>query len=202
MESKFDDNFFSKRKHIAWRAQVVCDNIINLFKPKSVIDVGCSIGEFLKEFKQRGIMINGIENTKAVLPHLMISEDDLILWDITNGAFIPPERYDLAMCFMVVGRLPEDKWDTIAESLVALSDTIITVVENEPLWSECMKKQGYEEDKLSADIFRNSLGDLLKQQAVKSFGSTQVFRKKIETIRKPMKSRKYKFTEETNVPVA
>lgn len=181
MENKFDDNFFSKRKHIAWRAPIVCDQIIKHFNPKSVIDVGCSIGEFVKELRDRNILAVGTENTKAVLPHLMIPQD-LMIWHDIRGILKPhfSNRYDLAMCFMVINNLPENKWVTAARNLAALSDTVITVVEDEEQWSGCMSQQDYYEDYTAERLFRQDLESYFDKTAIRSFRKTQVFRKREE----------------------
>jgi SAM-dependent methyltransferase len=175
--NKWDKNFFSKRKHIAWRAKPVCDQIIAQFNPKSVIDVGCGIGEFLEEFKDRGIKITGTENTREVYPYLMIPLEDLIIMDITAT---PPScsNFDIALCFMVIGRLPENTWDHCAEFLAACSDTIITVVENEWLWGTKMKQVGFVENTMETVLFRQALRPLMNKTAMRSFQHTQIFRRK------------------------
>lgn len=178
MESKFDDNFFSKRKHIAWRAPIICDQIIKHFNPKSVIDVGCSIGEFVKELRYRNILAVGTENTKAVYPHLLIPQDLVIINDITDRPLILDNRYDLAMCFMVINNLPEEKWNCIAKNLTVLSDTVITVVEDEEQWSSYMSQQDYYEDYTAERLFRQDLESYFDKTAIRSFRKTQVFRKR------------------------
>lgn len=181
MENKFDDNFFSKRKHIAWRAPIVCDQIIKHFNPKSVIDVGCSIGEFVKELRARNILAVGTENTKAVYPHLLIPSDLVIMHDITaRRTLLAGDRYDLAMCFMVINNIPDNKWKQAAKNLAALSDTVITVVEDEEQWSSCMSQQDYYEDYTAERLFRQDLESYFDRTAIRSFRKTQVFRKREE----------------------
>ena len=177
MDDRWDDKFFSKRKHIAWRAQAVCDQLIKQFKPKSVVDVGCGIGEFLAYFKNKGIAISGIEGTDACYPHLMVPKSDVDIMDITDSFFRPCVPYDLALCFMVVGRLPENTWPSIAGFLTNLSDTVVTVVEKEWLWDITMKERGFAIDVIGTAIFRSALKPLFGKTAVKSFQHTQIFRR-------------------------
>jgi len=174
--NQWDKNFFSKRKHIIWRAKPVCDQIVAQFNPATVIDVGCGIGEFLEEFKDRKIKITGTENTREVYPYLMIPLEDLIIMDITAK---PPScsKFDLALCFMVIGRLPENKWHNCAEYLAVCSDTIITVVEHETKWAKCMKDVGFIEDTMETVLFRQALRPYFKKTAMRSFQHTQIFRR-------------------------
>jgi len=174
--NNFDDKFFSKRKHIAWRAPYVCDAIETLFHPKSVIDVGCGIGEFLKEFQARGVDTLGTENTEDVFPHLMIPQSSVEIKDILK----PPRfnrKWDVALCFMVVGRLPEDTWDKCARFLTKCSDTVITVVENEELWTECMAKRNFKLDEEATMKICALLSPWFDKTAIRSFRYTQVFRR-------------------------
>ena len=176
---KFDKDFFSKRKHIAWRAQPVCDQLVKQFNPKSVIDVGCGIGEFLKNFLDRGIEIAGVENTEVVYPYLMIPRTTLEITDITQQIPYPGvNKFDLALCFMVIGRLPEDVWPSCAKFIASVSDTVVTVVEKEVEWTKCMKKVGFKIDNYATITFRQALKPLFNKTAVRSFQFTQVFRKK------------------------
>lgn len=177
---KFDKTFFSKRHYIAWRAKPVCDQLMMQFKPKSVIDVGCGIGEFLKDFKDRGIEVQGIEATEDVFPYLMIPKEDIDIIDITKSTVSPRFGFDLALCFMVIGRLPEETWKHCAEFLASLSDTIVTVVEKEWLWTRCMNKAGFIINNSDTILFRHALRPLFNKTAVRSFQCTQVFRRKYE----------------------
>ena len=162
---------------MAWRAEPVCTQIIKQFSPASVIDVGCGIGEFLKFFKDKDIEIQGIEGTENIFPHLMIPKEDIDIMDITKFSVCPDQKFDLALCFMVIGRLPEETWLHCAEFLSQLSDTIITVVEKEWLWEKTMKAQGYSPDALATIEFRNALRPLFNKTAMRSFQFTQVFRR-------------------------
>lgn len=177
MDNKWDTNFFAKRKHIAWRAKPVCDQIIQQFHPKSVIDVGCGIGEFLKDFQDRGIVSSGVELTDAVYPYLMIPKENVILHNITKSHLRFEDKCDIALCFMVVGRLPENTWNFVAKGLTFMADTVITVVENEWKWAKCMKKYGFYEDTMEATIFRQALRPLFNKTAMRSFQYTQIFKR-------------------------
>jgi SAM-dependent methyltransferase len=175
MDNIFDDNFYSKRKHIAWRAQPVCKQIIKQFNPKSVIDVGCGIGEFLDYFQKSGIRVVGIENSEYVYNHLMVPKKLVKMYDITKDHLTLKKKSDIALCFMVIGRIPKEHWKEAANFLAGLSDTIITVVEEQADWEGCMREVGFVLDTEATDMFRSSLSELFSKTAVRSFQYTQIF---------------------------
>lgn len=174
--NNFDEKFFSKRKHIAWRAPHVVDAIEKIIQPQSVIDVGCGIGEFLAEFRKRGVSIAGIENTVDVSPYLMIPQESVEIRDITTQQRLQ-RKWDLALCFMVVGRLPQDTWYKCARFLTKCSDTVITVVEEENLWEECMLKRKFDLDVDATVKLRALLSPWFHKTAIRSFRFVQVFRR-------------------------
>lgn len=183
IDQDWPQSFFEKRKHIEWRANDVCRLFQKHFSPKSVIDVGCGTGEFVLWFQRNGVKAKGIEGTENCLPYLNFANADLEIRDITKWQKAK-EQYDLVMCFMVVGRLPEQYWNIIAWNLASLAQTtgnpkgvILTVVENEPLWTDCMKTAGFYLDETKTFDLRYPFKEMNKT-AVRSFANhLQVFRR-------------------------
>lgn len=172
----WDENFFAKRKYIAWRAKSICEAVISQFQPRSIIDVGCSVGEFIKYFVEHGVDADGTEITRKVEPYLMFAKDRLIIQDICASMPPPSKRYDLAMCFMVIGRLPEVYWNIAAYNLTQYSDTIITVVEKEHLWRVSMNLHNYHENFEATQRFRDAIKSWKDKTAFRSFYNySQVF---------------------------
>lgn len=172
----WDHNFFSKRRHIAWRAKPVGDAIISQFHPQSIIDIGCSIGEFIKYFVDHGIDARGTEITRDVEPYMMFAKDRLTIQDICASMPQPTRRYDLATCFMVIGRLPEAYWNIAAYNLTQYSDTVLTVVEKEHRWRVSMNLHNYHENFDETAKFRDSIKKWKDKTAVRSFYNySQVF---------------------------
>jgi hypothetical protein len=172
----WDSNFFKKRKYIAWRAKPIGDAIISQFCPRSIIDIGCSIGEFIKYFVDHNIDADGTEITREVEPYLMFARDRLIIQDICASMPPPPRKYDLAMCFMVIGRLPEAYWNIAAYNLTQYSDTIVTVVEKEHRWRVSMNLHNYHENFEATAKFRYLIKTWKDKTAIRSFYNySQVF---------------------------
>lgn len=175
---KWNANFFNKRHHIAWRATPICDLLEKYFNFKSVIDVGCGIGEFVAEFIQRGKIAVGTEGTDNVFPFLLFPRNKMILHDLRIPEQWMHPKFDLALCFMVIGRIDVAHWPSCTFNLCQTSDTILTVVENEPLWTEYMALRGFEEDIVMRDTLRRELLIHKNKTAIRSFyNHLQVFRR-------------------------
>ena len=127
MENNFDANFFKKRVHLIWRAAPITNMIMSYFKPKTMIDLGCSIGEFIREFECNGVESCGVELSQEVTPFLLCPKSSIFFKDLTKPLKIN-DSFDIALCFMVVGRLPESKWGAVAKNIKKLSKTAVTVV--------------------------------------------------------------------------
>jgi hypothetical protein len=48
----FDMAYYEKRKFIAWRASFIVDALITTFKNRSLVDFGCGVNEFVREFNK------------------------------------------------------------------------------------------------------------------------------------------------------
>ena len=98
----------------------IVDLSLKYVLPNSVLDVGCGIGEFLKEYKSRGIKkifgIDNIENTE--LETYEYKQLDL------NEKF-NVGKFDLTICLEVAEHLKEMKVNNFIESLTNSSDVIL-----------------------------------------------------------------------------
>jgi SAM-dependent methyltransferase len=104
---------------------VMVPEILRLFNPKSVIDVGCGTGTFLSVFQEHGITeILGIEGEWLNKNQIQIDEKYILIKDLEKP-FALPKRYDLALCLEVVEHLKESSADIIVETLTNLSDVIV-----------------------------------------------------------------------------
>ena len=118
--------FFSKRHKLAWRVPIVCDAIETVFKPESVVDVGCATADFVKGFQDRGIDSNGIEGSPNCLRFLEAPEESVYIADlrIPFSPFIP-RLYEVATCFEVAEHIEEEYVEEFLDNLVLLSQTIV-----------------------------------------------------------------------------
>jgi SAM-dependent methyltransferase len=101
--------------------------LVNMFKPKSVLDVGCGIGTWLSVFKENGIGdILGIDGDYVNRPLLYshINEQEFKPLDISLP-FHLNKKYDLAISLEVAEHLDESSATTFVENLCRHSSVII-----------------------------------------------------------------------------
>jgi SAM-dependent methyltransferase len=99
--------------------------IIEAVNPKSVLDVGCGIGTWLKIFQENGIDdyvgIDGNYVDKSLLKipaEKFVAEDLRRPWSLNR-------KFDLAISLEVAEHLPESSADTFVKMLVDHADTIL-----------------------------------------------------------------------------
>ena len=54
MYNNYDSNFYRARQDSLISAKKIVPIILEFYKPKSVVDIGCGTGAFLKIFKDNG----------------------------------------------------------------------------------------------------------------------------------------------------
>lgn len=101
--------------------------IINLFNPKSVVDVGCGLGNFLYCFKKAGVeKVLGIDgewvNKKKLSKYLQ--EDEFLERDLEKR-FALKIKYDMVLCMEVAEHLSLGRAATFIQDLVQLGDVIL-----------------------------------------------------------------------------
>jgi SAM-dependent methyltransferase len=164
----FDSLYYEKRLFISWRAQIVVDAILKAFPDlKLVYDIGCSVGEFVEEFKKRGISALGYEISKAVLDHLICSPRDIIFrdWSARYVKGLPPKA-DLLLFFEVAPFLTEHQQRTMAMNLSRMAKVILTTSEG-----SCGKyflEKGMVEDAEASKLVTSDLEKWRGKPAVKS----------------------------------
>ncbi len=95
------------------------------FRPQSVIDVGCGVGGFLREFIEQGVPdVLGIEGEWLPPARLQVPADRVQLHDLTTPLRLG-RVFDLALCLEVGEHLPASAADTLVEGLVHLAPIIV-----------------------------------------------------------------------------
>lgn len=143
--------------HNTKSAEAVVPIILNLFNIKSVLDVGCGTGTWLKVFHDYGIKdICGIDGVYVDINSLVIESKYYKALDLCNE-FNLNKYFDLVICLEVAEHLPEESAEKLVQSLVNHSDIIIFSAaipgqggqnhlnEQWPLyWSNLFKTVGFE----------------------------------------------------------
>lgn len=134
----------------------VVPEILNLINPKSVVDVGCGTGTWLKVFQDLGIKdILGIDGDYVDLSLLKIEKIFLSTFDLEKKMSLN-RKFDLALSLEVAEHLSFESSDIFVKTLCDLSDTIIFsaaipnqggqnhINEQEPkYWIEKFEKEGF-----------------------------------------------------------
>jgi SAM-dependent methyltransferase len=113
---------------------IIVPYLVELLNPRSVVDVGCGIGTFLKVFRQQGVSdILGIDGKWVDHSKLMIGEKDFLEADLERPIRLGRE-FDLVLCLEVAEHLVAESAETIVESLTGLGKRIV--------FSAATRKQG------------------------------------------------------------
>lgn len=123
---KYSPKFYSDisigAKH---SASLVVPYISSLLNPKSVIDVGCGSGEWLKIFKEYGARtIQGLDGPWVPTEDLVISSDCFKTIDLNQPSW-HGKKFDLCISLEVAEHLLEESADQFVRFLTNLSSTIL-----------------------------------------------------------------------------
>ncbi|MEJ5265591.1 MAG: methyltransferase domain-containing protein [Bacteroidales bacterium] len=105
-------------------AEIVVPVIIDIFKPSSVIDVGCGNGSWLKVFENQNVHITGIENSHIINAETFIDKNKIIITDLESD-FQHNRTYDIVLCLEVAEHLSEKYAKKFIQKLCTLGDIIV-----------------------------------------------------------------------------
>jgi SAM-dependent methyltransferase len=123
--SLYSAEFFQSLRDGSLRsAAIVVPVLIDLIRPKSVVDVGCGTGGWLSAFHEHGVVdVVGIDgpwtgDAPREMPDAFFREDDLRL-PLELG-----RSFDLALCLEVAEHLPPEAAEPLVESLTRLAPIV------------------------------------------------------------------------------
>ncbi len=106
-------------------AEQIVPIVLELVKPKSVIDVGCGDGGWLTVFKKYGIQdIYGVDGNWVSNESLLIEPSRFIAYDLRRP-FQMNRKFDLVVAVEVAEHLPPSNSETFVNSLTRLGDVIL-----------------------------------------------------------------------------
>jgi hypothetical protein len=115
----------SENLHIIDGPSIICPVINNLYKPRSVLDVGCGLGTWLKVISDLGVEdflgIDGIEVPDEIF---FISKDNFKKYDLVDYWDIG-RKFDLLFCLEVAEHLPSNFASNLIQNLTQHSDIIV-----------------------------------------------------------------------------
>jgi SAM-dependent methyltransferase len=105
-------------------AERIVPLLINLIKPKSVIDIGCGIGSWLSVFKKLGIEdIFGVDGDWVKKEMLLIPPEKSLALDLKK-TFCLERQFDLAISLEVAEHLPPSAAPLFVKSLTSAAPVI------------------------------------------------------------------------------
>lgn len=122
----YDDAFFDDQaKGSLVAARTVLPILFEQFQPRSVVDIGCGVGTWLKAASELGVPeILGVDGSYVNPSRLMINGHDFLAQDLSQPIRLD-RRFDLAMSLEVAEHLPTNRSGSIVEDLVKLSDVVL-----------------------------------------------------------------------------
>jgi SAM-dependent methyltransferase len=92
--------------------------ILNLVKPKSVLDAGCGTGTWLKAFEEVGVIdYIGVDGSHVDHSQLNIPIEKFVSQDL-SAQWSLKRKFDLVLSLEVAEHLPEESADLFVETLV------------------------------------------------------------------------------------
>jgi SAM-dependent methyltransferase len=99
--------------------------LLEYFRPKSVLDIGCGTGTWLKVFEELDISdYMGIDGSAVSLEQLHIPKEKFKIADLSKPIDLG-RRFDLVVCLEVAEHLSDLFADTLVNTLVKHADTIL-----------------------------------------------------------------------------
>jgi len=124
---KYDRNFFSELEENSYSSALsVIPVIEEFFHPKSVIDVGCGTGAWLKAWIQKFALKDflGIDGPYVDKNTLLIPSENFLFKDLKEPINVN-RKFDLAISLEVGEHLSDAKADIFVRSLVSVSDIVV-----------------------------------------------------------------------------
>ncbi len=126
MENIYDRSFYEWQSSGSYlSAKTVVPLVLDITPVKSVCDVGCGVGTWLRAFSDYGVdVISGFDGAYVNTDQLQIPMKSFQAKDL-NLPFSVDNRFDLVISLEVAEHLARDRADSFIANLVALSDVVL-----------------------------------------------------------------------------
>jgi len=123
---RYNSRFYEIRHDLSViSAQEIVPQIMQLVRPRSIVDIGCGVGTWLAEFRRNGVAdIFGVEGGKIRHRLLQVPRDKVLQHDLEQPLRMD-RRFDLVISLEVAEHIPEKYADEFVDALVRLGDVIV-----------------------------------------------------------------------------
>lgn len=143
-------------------APQIWDKIIEIYKPKTVIDVGCGAGHSLKYFLDKHLDGIGVEGFLPAIERSLV-KGNIVVHDYTKGKFTCPSEFDLAWCCEFVEHVEEKYVENFMETFKSCKYVAMThAIPGQPGYHHV----NCQEAKYWIDIFNNYGFDYLEKDSI------------------------------------
>lgn len=106
-------------------ARVVVPHVMSLLSPRSVADIGCGEGIWLKAFLEAGVTsVQGVDGEWVQKERLQFPAKDFMAADIKEPVVLD-KKFDLAVCLEVAEHIPDSAANTLVKSLVSAAPVLL-----------------------------------------------------------------------------
>ena len=127
MNNHYDKQFFDKQKNGSIiSAKEIVPIIIENINPKSVVDIGCGLGGWLKVFVDNNIDdIIGMDGRWVEKERLYINKKNFLIIDLENPKYNMNKIFDLAISLEVAEHIDKNVAEKFIQFLIRLSPIIV-----------------------------------------------------------------------------
>lgn len=114
-------------QHELDQPNMIVPHILELFRPASVLDIGCGFGHWLKVFKNYGTReVLGVDGDYVLPEHRskFLESGEFLPYDLTKELNLN-RRFDLVLSLEVAEHIPESSADAFVKTLVNHGDLIV-----------------------------------------------------------------------------
>jgi hypothetical protein len=124
--SIYDDGFYRSQSDSSYLSALsIVPTVIEMFQVKSVVDVGCGVGTWLRAFNESGVSdVFGIDGDYVTSSQLLVPEDKFHAHDLSKPLHID-RRFDCCISLEVAEHLPPSSSEDFVASLTSLSDIVL-----------------------------------------------------------------------------
>lgn len=124
-KSPYSEEFYKACIYSLKSAEIVVPVVLELTKPKSVIDIGCNRGEWLSVFNKHGVSdIFGVDGIWTDKSKLLIPNECFLMADLEKPLKIK-RKFELVVSLEVAEHISKNSAETFIESLTNLGDVIL-----------------------------------------------------------------------------